>query len=270
MNDRASTHALVNARLTDVFALQQRAHLQNMLPKADQRRQHLRPLLRQVLRYQDVLAEAISADFGGRAVAETQMLDVLPPALAIRHARRHLQRWMRPSRRRPELLFATNSLRVTYQPKGVVGVIATWNFPVYLSLGPLATALAAGNRVMIKMPETTPRTNATLRQLLGEVFAEDHVALLGEEVDDPNAFTALPFDHLVFTGSSNVGRVVMEHAARNLTPISWAANHPPSCCATTRSTRPRAASRTARPPMQGRSVWRRTTRWCRASTSLRL
>lgn len=220
MNDRASTQAMVTARLAEVFAMQQHAHLQNMLPSADQRRQHLRLLQRQLLRYQDVLADAISADFGGRALAETQMLDVLPTALAIRHARNHLHRWMRSSRRRPELLFATNSLRVTYQPKGVVGVIATWNFPVYLSLGPLATALAAGNRVMIKMPETTPRTNATLRQLLGEVFAEDHVALFGDEVDDPNTFTALPFDHLVFTGSPNVGRVVMEQAARNLTPVT--------------------------------------------------
>jgi coniferyl-aldehyde dehydrogenase len=180
MNDRASVQAMLDARLTDVFAAQQRAHLQDMLPSADQRQQHLRLLQRQLLRYQDVLADAISADFGGRAVAETQMLDVLPTALAIRHARKHLARWMRPSRRRPELLFATNSLRVTYQPKGVVGVIATWNFPVYLSIGPLATALAAGNRVMIKMPETTPRTNATLRQMLGEVFADDHVALFGE------------------------------------------------------------------------------------------
>jgi coniferyl-aldehyde dehydrogenase len=140
MNDRASVQAMLDARLTDVFAAQQRAHLQDMLPSADQRQQHLRLLQRQLLRYQDVLADAISADFGGRAVAETQMLDVLPTALAIRHARKHLARWMRPSRRRPELLFATNSLRVTYQPKGVVGVIATWNFPVYLSIGPPATA----------------------------------------------------------------------------------------------------------------------------------
>jgi coniferyl-aldehyde dehydrogenase len=211
---------MLDARLTDVFAAQQRAHLQDMLPSADQRQQHLRLLQRQLLRYQDVLADAISADFGGRAVAETQMLDVLPTALAIRHARKHLARWMRPSRRRPELLFATNSLRVTYQPKGVVGVIATWNFPVYLSIGPLATALAAGNRVMIKMPETTPRTNATLRQMLGEVFADDHVALFGEEQEDPNAFTALPFNHIVFTGSPRVGSLVMEQAARNLTPVT--------------------------------------------------
>ncbi|WP_454739246.1 coniferyl aldehyde dehydrogenase [Cupriavidus necator] len=221
MNDRARFDTLVAAtRVEQVFAAQQRAFLQNPLPSAGERRQHLRALQRQLLRYQEVLSEAISEDFGGRAVAETKMLDVLPTALAIRHARAHLRRWMRPSRRRPELLFATNSLCVTYQPKGVVGVIATWNFPVYLSLGPLATALAAGNRVMLKMPETMPRTTATLRQLLGEVFAEDHVALFGEELEDPNVFTALPFNHIVFTGSPGVGRVVMEQAARNLTPVT--------------------------------------------------
>src|SRR5262245_65033794 len=107
------------------------------------------------------------------------MLDVLPSTLEINHAIRHVSRWMKPSRRATELLFLTNRLRVTYQPKGVVGVIATWNFPVYLSIGPLAAALAAGNRVMIKMPEVTPATNAVLRQMLGEVFSEDHVALVG-------------------------------------------------------------------------------------------
>jgi coniferyl-aldehyde dehydrogenase len=127
---------------------------------------------------------------------------------------------MRPSGRATELLFATNSLRVTYQPKGVVGVIVPWNFPLYLALGPLAAALAAGNRVMIKMPEVTPATNAVLRRMLGEAFAEEHVALVGEELADPNAFTSLPFNHIVFTGSPAVGRIVMRTAAANLTPVT--------------------------------------------------
>ncbi|SOY94016.1 putative coniferyl aldehyde dehydrogenase [Cupriavidus taiwanensis] len=225
MNDRALTdqqasQAIEHARVEALFAAQQQAFLQDTCPDAGTRRNHLHALKRQLLRYQDVLAEAISRDFGERAVAETKMLEVLPTTLEIRHAISHLRRWMRPSRRRPELLFATNSLQVRYQPKGVVGVIATWNFPVYLSLGPLVTALAAGNRVMIRMPETTPATNATLRKMLGEVFAEDHVALIGEELEDPAVFTALPFNHIVFTGSPAVGRIVMAQAARNLTPVT--------------------------------------------------
>jgi coniferyl-aldehyde dehydrogenase len=177
-------------------------------------------LKKQLARYQDVLADAISLDFGGRAHAETKMLDVLPSTLEIDHAIRHVARWMEPSRRATELLFLTNSLRVTYQPKGVVGVIGTWNFPVYVSIGPLAAALAAGNRVMIKMPEVTPATSSVLRRMLGEVFAEDHVAVVGEELVDPSVFTTLPLDHIFFTGSPAVGRIVMRQASQNLTPVT--------------------------------------------------
>lgn len=207
-------------RLADVFARQQQACLRNPCPGASERRDHLKALKRQLRRYQDVLCESIARDFGHRAPAETKMLDLLTTTLEANHAITEVGRWMKPSRRWPELLFATNRLRVTYQPKGVVGVIATWNFPIYLSMGPLVAALAAGNRVMIKMPETTPATNAVLRMLLSEVFTEDHVALFGEELSDPTAFSALPFNHIVFTGSSAVGRQVMAQAARNLTPVT--------------------------------------------------
>jgi coniferyl-aldehyde dehydrogenase len=117
-------------------------------------------------------------------------------------------------------LFLTNSLRVAYQPKGVVGVIAPWNFPIYLSVGPLIAALAAGNRVMIKASEFTPASNAVLARLLAEIFDEDEVAVIGEELADPGAFTALPFDHIVFTGSPRVGKLVMRAAADNLTPVT--------------------------------------------------
>jgi hypothetical protein len=116
------------------------------------------------------------------------------------------------------LLFLGNSVKVLYQPKGVVGVIVPWNFPIYLAMGPLVTALAAGNRVMIKMSEVTPATNAVFKTLLGEVFGEDLVAVVGEELVDPNVFTSLPFDHIVFTGSPAVGKIVMRTAAHNLTP----------------------------------------------------
>ena len=101
----------------------------------------------------------------------------------------------------PSFLFLSNRLSVQYQPKGVVGVIVPWNFPVYLALGPLIAALAAGNRVMIKLPEITPNTNAMLRRMLAEVFNEDEVAVFGEEITDPARFTTLPFNHIVFTGS---------------------------------------------------------------------
>jgi len=209
-----------DARLQDVFAAQRAAYSRQPFPDAGARKAALRRLKQQLLRYQDVLAQTISDDFGFRAPAESKMLDVLGSTLEINHAISHLSRWMRPRSRRPELLFMSNSLRVTYQPKGVVGVIVPWNFPLYLALGPLAAALAAGNRVMIKMPEVTPATNAALRRMLAEAFSEDEVALVGEELQDPNAFTSLPFDHIVFTGSPGVGRIVMRTAADNLTPVT--------------------------------------------------
>jgi coniferyl-aldehyde dehydrogenase len=221
MNDRLPpVQADTEARVARIFQAQRRAFASQPHPAAEQRRTSLRALKRQLHRYQDLLADAISRDFGFRAPAESKMLDVLSSTLEINHAISHVKRWMRPSRRSTELLFLTNSLRVVYQPKGVVGVIVPWNFPLYLALGPLAAALAAGNRVMIKMPEITPATNAALRRLLGEAFDEDHVALIGEELADPNVFTSLPFDHIVFTGSPAVGRIVMRTAAENLTPVT--------------------------------------------------
>ena len=208
------------ARLSRIFAAQRAAFEAEPYPSAGQRQAKIRALKKQIGRYQDLLAEAMNRDFGHRSAAESKMLDLLGATLEANHAIAHLARWMRPSPRATELLFFSNSLRVTYQPKGVVGVIVPWNFPVYLAVGPLIAALAAGNRVMIKMPELTPATNAVLERMLGEVFAEDEVALVGEELTDPGAFTALPFNHIVFTGSPAVGKIVMRTAADNLTPVT--------------------------------------------------
>ncbi len=207
-------------RVQRLYAAQRAACLAQPYPSADERLERLRALKRQTQRYQDLLAEAMSADFGFRPAAESKMLDLLGSVLEANHAVSHLKRWMKPSKRSTELLFLGNSVKVLYQPKGVVGVIVPWNFPIYLAMGPLVTALAAGNRVMIKMSEVTPATNAVFKTLLGEVFGEDLVAVVGEELVDPNVFTSLPFDHIVFTGSPVVGKIVMRTAAHNLTPVT--------------------------------------------------
>jgi coniferyl-aldehyde dehydrogenase len=152
----------------------------------------------------------------------------------------------------------------------VVGVIVPWNFPIYLAMGPLVTALAAGNRVMIKMSEVTPATNAVFKTLLGEVFGEDLVAVVGEELVDPNVFTSLPFDHIVFTGSPAVGKIVMRTAAQNLTPVTLElGGKSPAMVRATIRWPMRRASRTASRSTAGRSASRRTTRWCRARASMR-
>lgn len=209
-----------NNHMFSVFNQQNAAFQATPYPDLDSRRSKLFKLKKQIIRYQDVIANAINTDFSSRSLDESKLLDLLGSVLEAEHAIRHLRKWMRPSKRSTELLFLSNRLHVQYQPKGVVGVVVPWNFPVYLALGPLVAALAAGNRVMIKLPEITPATNAVLKRMLGEVFTEDEVAVFGEEVTDPSLFTTLPFNHIVFTGSTAIGRVVMRAAAENLTPVT--------------------------------------------------
>lgn len=206
--------------LQTIFNQQRAAFNAQPYPDLDSRRSKLFNLKKQIIRYQDVIAKAINTDFSSRSIDESKLLDLLGSVLEAEHAIRHLRKWMRPSKRSTELLFLSNRLRVQYQPKGVVGVVVPWNFPVYLALGPLVAALAAGNRVMIKLPEITPATNAVIKRMLAEVFKEDEVAVFGEEITDPSLFTTLPFNHIVFTGSPAVGRVVMRAAAENLTPVT--------------------------------------------------
>lgn len=203
-----------------IFAQQSAAFAAQPYLDLDTRRSKLFNLKKQIIRYQDVIAAAINTDFSSRSIDESKLLDLLGSVLEAEHAIRHLRKWMRPSKRSTELLFLSNHLRVQYQPKGVVGVVVPWNFPVYLALGPLIAAIAAGNRVMVKLPEITPATNAVMKRMLAEVFTEDEVAIFGEEVTDPSLFTTLPFNHIVFTGSPAIGRVVMRAAAENLTPVT--------------------------------------------------
>jgi coniferyl-aldehyde dehydrogenase len=207
-------------RMQQTLTQQRRAFAASPFPAFANRRDKLKSLRRILQRYQDRIVDAVSADFGGRAATETKFSDVLGPILEINHAIRSLRRWMRPRRRHTESLFLTNRVWINYQPKGVVGVIAPWNFPLYLSLGPLIAALAAGNRAMIKMSELSPHSTELLVQMIGECFPEDEVAVFGGQVEAAQAFSGLPFDHLVFTGSPAVGRHVMRAAADNLTPVT--------------------------------------------------
>ena len=203
-----------------LLARQRAAFERHPYPPLDERKDKLRALRAALRRRQDLLCDAIAQDFGGRSRNETRMADVLGPVLAIDHALRRLRRWMKARRRRTELLFFSNRAWVEYQPKGVVGIISPWNFPGYLTLGPLVAALAAGNRAMIKMSELTPATTQAVRALLAECFDEDEVAVFGGDAEVGKAFAALPFDHLVFTGSTEVGRAVMRAAADNLVPVT--------------------------------------------------
>jgi len=166
------------------------------------------------------IANAISADFGNRSQHETQLLELFPSFEAIRHARRHLKSWMRPERRAVSMWFLPGRARVLHQPLGVVGIIVPWNYPLLLAVGPLVAALAAGNRVMVKMSEYTPATSELFAHLVSKYFSDDEVVVVQGDAGVAQAFAQLPFGHLLFTGSTKVGYSVMRAAAENLTPVT--------------------------------------------------
>jgi coniferyl-aldehyde dehydrogenase len=164
--------------------------------------------------------QAISEDFGGRARQETLLLEVFPLVDTIGHAIRHLPQWMRPRPAAAGWQFLPGRARVVYQPLGVVGVIGAWNYPLLLSLSPLVSALAAGNHVMLKPSELAPRTADLLARLVSELFPADYVTVVTGGPETGAVFGALPFDHLLFTGSTRVGKLIMRAASEHLTPVT--------------------------------------------------
>lgn len=190
------------------------------VPDYTQRRDdlvRLRDVLKQRL---EAMADALDADFGGRARQESLFADGMTTVTEISHVLKHLRRWMRPQRRRVNLAFLPARAEVRQVPLGVVGVMGAWNYPVNLTLGPLVAAIAAGNHVYVKPSEHAPRTAEFVRSLLADVFPPERVAVALGEADLAAAFAALPFDHLFFTGSTALGRKVMQAAAPNLTPLT--------------------------------------------------
>jgi len=166
------------------------------------------------------LSAAVQADFGVRGNRLTEIADLFVLRGILGDLRRHTARWSRPQRVRTPLYLMPGRGRIERQPLGVVGIIGPWNYPLQLTLGPAAIALAAGNRVMLKPSEITPRTSALLADLVAKAFAPDEFSVVQGGADVAAEFAALPFDHLFFTGSTAVGRKVAEAAARNLTPTT--------------------------------------------------
>jgi acyl-CoA reductase-like NAD-dependent aldehyde dehydrogenase len=203
-----------------LFASQREAHLRDPFPPWETRAHHLHELRRLLLDHRDALADAINADFGQRAKAEVLLAEMVLLKQEIDFALAHGRRWMKPQRRATGKWLRPARAWIVPQPLGVVGIVAPWNYPLLLAAGPLVGALAAGNRAMLKLSELTPRTSATFEALIAGSFARDHVAVVNGDAAVGAAFTALPFDHLIFTGSTQVGREVMRAAAANLTPVT--------------------------------------------------
>ena len=186
------------------------------------RRDRLERLKTLLLENGEALCAAMSADFGNRSRDMSMMSDVVAGVGLVNYCLKNLSRWSRPEKRRSNfplgLLGARSELR--HEPKGVIGIVSPWNFPVGLTVNPLAQALAAGNRAMIKPSEFTERTSETMAELFAIYFAADEVATVTGGPDVGQAFCELPFDHLLFTGATSIGRHVLRAAADNLVPVT--------------------------------------------------
>jgi coniferyl-aldehyde dehydrogenase len=210
----------VAARVHAVFDRQRAAYLAAPYPSLEQRKQKLAALHALVRDNIPAIQAAISADFGHRSRDETLLTEIMGTLKSITYARGKLRRWMKPRGRPVDITFKPAKARLMPQPLGVVGVMAPWNYPFGLVLKPLISAIAAGNRVMIKPSEVTPSVAVLLRTLLAKVFDEDEVAVIEGDARVAEVFIDLPFDHLLFTGSTQVGKLVMAAAAKHLTPLT--------------------------------------------------
>jgi coniferyl-aldehyde dehydrogenase len=201
-----------------VYKLQREAYLRDPYPSLQERKARLDAVERILLENTEAIVEAIAQDFGHRCAEESKILEIFPVIDGLRHTRKKLRKWMKPQRRPISWLFATGSNRLIPQPKGVVGIVSPWNYPLFLTLSPLVSVLAAGNRAMIKMASNSQHLCRLLADKFSEVFPEEVVAILpGVRAGD---FSTLPYDHIIFTGSADVGRTVMRSAAENLTPVT--------------------------------------------------
>jgi coniferyl-aldehyde dehydrogenase len=201
----------------------QRTDFMTHLPaRVEVREDRLSRAIAMLVDHSDAFCDAVSEDFGHRSCELTQMTDIVPSISALKHARKHVAGWMRSETRASIFPLAWLGARskVEYQPKGVVGVIAPWNFPIGMVMVPMAGILAAGNRAITKPSEFTPRVSALFAEIVPQYFAPEEFAVVTGEADVGAAFSALPFDHIIFTGATGVGRHIMRAAAANLTPVT--------------------------------------------------
>lgn len=208
------------AYLHDVFAKQKATYAKAPYPSKETRRANLDKLAGVLRKYKDELAESMNTDFSCRSKDETLLAEIMVTLEGIKYNKKNIGKWMKPSKRHVSALFAPASNAVHYQPKGVIGIMVPWNYPIQLAAAPLAAALAAGNRAVIKLSEFTPVTNQVMRRMFAEAFSEDEVAVIEGEAAVGAEFSNLHWDHLIFTGSTAVARHVMSAAGRNLVPVT--------------------------------------------------
>jgi coniferyl-aldehyde dehydrogenase len=210
-------------RMDAVLQRQKAANIAEGAPSAELRIARLDRCIGLLIKYEAQIVAALNADFGNRAAEVSGVADIAASIGPLKHAKAHLRAWMRPEKRKtsPALLGLLGAkAEIRFQPKGVVGIISPWNFPVNLTFAPLAGVLAAGNRAMIKPSEYTPATSELMAKMFADAFPEDEIAVFAGGPEVGQAFSGLAFDHLVFTGATAIARHVMKAAAANLTPLT--------------------------------------------------
>ncbi len=210
------------AELEALLARQRAAFTASRPEPLSQRKDRIRRAMALVKEHGEAFAKAMSADFGSRSHHQSMLTDIAATVGAGNHALKHLDGWARPEKRKVQFPLSLMGAKaeVRYEPKGVIGILSPWNFPVQLAFGPLMQVLAAGNRAMIKPSEFTERTSELMAELTAQYFQPEEVAVITGGPEVAAAFSSLPFDHLVFTGSTATGRRVMQAAAANLVPVT--------------------------------------------------
>ena len=212
----------IETRMQAILEAQRSDYLAEGVVTAETRIDRLNRGIEVQIKYQSKVVDAIHSDFGCRCREVTLLTDIGAGVAPMKHARKHLRKWMKTEKR--PTIFPLNLLggrsRIEYQPLGVVGVIAPWNFPVNMVFSPLAGVLAAGNRAMIKPSEFTPATSEVLAEMIAEAYDEKEVALFTGGPEVGQAFSGLAFDHLIFTGATSIARHIMAAASRNLVPVT--------------------------------------------------
>lgn len=206
-----------------ILGRQKAAHLREGAPTAEQRIERLDRCIGLLVDHSQEIQDALNADFGNRSKEATLLTDITGSIGPLKHAKQHLRKWMKGEKRKttPAILGLLGAkAEVAFQPKGVVGVISPWNFPVNLTFAPLAGILAAGNRAMIKPSEFTPTTSDLMKRMFAKAFKEEEIAVIVGGPEVGQAFASLPFDHMIFTGATSVARHVMRAAAENLVPLT--------------------------------------------------
>ena len=209
--------------LNEVLEIQKKAHLRDGPLSVETRKDWIDRCIALLIKYQNEIAEAISEDFGHRSTESSLLADVAGSIGSLKSAKENIRKWVKPEKRKvtPSILGLLGArLRLEYQPLGTVGVISPWNFPVTLTFGPLGSIFAAGNRAMIKPSEFTPKTSELMKKMFEEAFSQEEVAVFTGGPDLGEAFSSLPFDHLLFTGATSVAKHVMRAASENLVPVT--------------------------------------------------